>query len=153
MSGNARAFRTHELPEATELRVGTYVDGDGACVSDGTATLDVCALRAAVASRPTSDRAILDAGSKTPTSDRAAGCEPNSMGLLVEYPEARVARLYKEHAVVELRDATGEPDVGDDVTLIPNHACEVVHLENHMEAHRGGVSIGTWAIGPRGRRR
>ena len=68
------------------------------------------------------------------------------MGLVVEYPEARVARLYEEHAVVELHDADGRPEVGEVVTIIPNHACGVVNLHDQMEVHRGGVSQGTWAI-------
>ena len=55
----------------TELRAGTYVYGDRACVANGTVPLEACALlvRATVVSRPTADRAILDAGSKALTSD------------------------------------------------------------------------------------
>jgi D-serine deaminase-like pyridoxal phosphate-dependent protein len=155
VGGTARAFLTHELSEVTELRVGTYVYGDRACLANGTATADDCALRvhSTVVSRPTRDRAVLDAGSKTLTSDRAAGCDPDTMGLVVEYPEARVARLYEEHAVVELHDANGRPEVGEVVTIIPNHACGVVNLHDQVEVHRGGVSQGTWAIDARGRSR
>lgn len=155
VGGTAHAFRTHELPEATELRVGTYVYGDRACVANGTAELEDCALRvrATVVSLPTRNRAILDAGSKTLTSDRAAGCDPDTMGLVVEYPEARVTRLYEEHAVVDLDGSTAGPALGEVITIVPNHVCGVVNLHDKVEIHRGGVGLGTWAVDGRGRSR
>ena len=52
-----------------ELRVGTYIYGDRACIANGSVPLEDCALRvvATVVSRPTRERAIIDAGSKTLT--------------------------------------------------------------------------------------
>ncbi len=152
VGGTAHAFRTHELEGVTELRVGTYVYGDRACIANGTTAIEDCALRVAatVVSRPTRDRAVLDAGSKTLTSDRAQGCDPDTYGLVVEYPGARVARLYEEHAVLELDPSLPGPDVCELVTIIPNHACGAVNLHDSAEIYRGGVRIDTWAIDGRG---
>ena len=73
--GTPTAERTHELGVVDELRVGTYIYGDRACIANGSVPLDDCALRvvATVVSRPTRERAIIDAGSKTLTSDLAVG--------------------------------------------------------------------------------
>lgn len=152
VGGTAHAFRVHELEGVTEIRAGTYVYGDRACIAGGTTTLEDCALRVVttVVSRPTRDRAVVDAGSKTLTSDRAQGCDPDTYGLVVEYPSARIARLYEEHAVVELDPSVAGPDVGELVTVIPNHACGAVNLHDSAEIYRGGVHIDTWPIDGRG---
>ena len=52
-----------------------------------------------VVSRPTDDRAMIDAGSKVLTSDQYY---VQHFGRLVEYPDAFVATLSEEHAIVDL---------------------------------------------------
>src|SRR3954453_22984188 len=96
VGGTPTAFATHAVAGITELRPGTYIYGDRACIADGSVPLEDCALRviATVVSRPTPERAILDAGSKTLTSDLAVGASGH--GLLVEHPEAEVYKLNEE---------------------------------------------------------
>ena len=69
-------------PTVTEYRVGTYAFHDRATVAAGAAALADVALtvHATVVSRPAADRAILDAGSKTLSSDPAPlrASEPSS---------------------------------------------------------------------------
>ncbi len=67
--GTQQAFRSHEVGEVTEVRVGTYALGDRACIAHGSVALEDCALRicATVVSRPAPGRAILDAGTKALT--------------------------------------------------------------------------------------
>jgi hypothetical protein len=86
VGGTPTASSVHELGIATELRVGTYVYGDRACIANGSVPLEDCALRvlATVVSTPTRDRAIVDAGSKALTSDLAEGTTGH--GLLLEHP-------------------------------------------------------------------
>ena len=86
--GTPEAHRVHESGVFTELRVGTYVYGDRRCLELGVTPLEDCALRvvATVVSRPTRDHAVLDAGSKTLTSDTLPGLEAGTYGLVVEYP-------------------------------------------------------------------
>ncbi len=61
-----------KFPMLTEHRAGTYVYNDVMMVSAGVASWDDCAMRIrlTVVSRPTPERAILDAGSKVLTSDQ-----------------------------------------------------------------------------------
>src|SRR5262245_32904028 len=64
--GTPAMWSSGELrPTVTEYRVGTYAFHDRATVAAGAATLDEVALtvQATVVSRPSSDRAVLDAGS------------------------------------------------------------------------------------------
>src|SRR5690606_28185601 len=98
--GTGAALQAHEVPELTELRVGTYVFYDWTSVVKGWTTLDDCAMRvrATVVSRPSETRAILDSGSKTLTSDTIDG----GYGHIVEYPEARIYQLNEEHAYVDV---------------------------------------------------
>ncbi len=55
----------------TEYRPGTYIYNDRSLIERGACTSDDCALvvAATIVSRPTPDRAIIDAGSKTLSSD------------------------------------------------------------------------------------
>ena len=69
--GTPTMWQAHTHPEVTEYRAGIYVYGDRISLRSGAVTLDTCALRilATVVSRPTPERGILDAGSKTLSSD------------------------------------------------------------------------------------
>lgn len=150
--GTPGAFRAHENAALTELRVGNYVYGDRRCLIEGTHVLDQCALRvvATVVSRPTPDRAILDAGSKTLTSDLAPGAADKLFGLVVEYPDATVRWLYEEHGIVDLTDCDARPALGERVTLVPNHSCGATNLHDIVAFHRGGDGVELTEIEARG---
>jgi D-serine deaminase-like pyridoxal phosphate-dependent protein len=145
--GTPTARQTHVVGEVTELRPGTYVYGDRACIANGSVPLEDCALRvlATVVSRPTPGRAILDAGSKTLTSDIAAGATGH--GFLVEHPEAEVYKLNEEHGHVEVSGCT----VGERVTIVPNHACGTVNMHDEIVFHRGGEIVETLPVAARGK--
>jgi D-serine deaminase-like pyridoxal phosphate-dependent protein len=153
--GTPTAFRTHEIGGVTEIRVGTYVYGDRACIANGTVALADCALRvhATVVSRPTRDRAILDAGSKGLSSDRAAGADDGTFGLVVEYPDARIYALSEEHGHVDVGACSRPPEIGETVTIVPNHACGTTNMYDEVVAHRDGAVVDTWPIAARGRLR
>ncbi|MFL5092216.1 MAG: D-TA family PLP-dependent enzyme, partial [Xanthobacteraceae bacterium] len=144
--------RTHEVPQATELRVGTYAYHDRATVAAGAATLDDCALHvlATVVSHPAPDRAILDAGSKTLSSDRVAPSAGEGYGLILDYPEAVIERLNEEHGVVDLSRCVRRPRIGERVRL-PNHGCVVSNLHATVMVTRGGEVVESWPVAARGR--
>lgn len=152
--GTPGVFSSHETPELTEVRAGTYAYGDRSCIANGTAALEDCALRvrATVVSRPTPDRAILDAGSKTLTNDPAEG-DPDGRGLIVEYPEARIHALSEEHGWVDLSACSGRPEVGEVVTVVPNHACGCANLHDEVVVLRGGRAVDVWPVRARGKLR
>ena len=148
--GTPTARETHIVGEVTELRPGTYIYGDRACIANGSVQFEDCALRVitTVVSRPTEGRAILDAGSKTLSSDLAVGA--TGYGLLVEQPEAEVVKLNEEHGMVDVSRCADPPQVGDRVTIIPNHACTAANLHDEVVLHRGGEIVETLRTAARG---
>ena len=147
--GTPDLYRSHEIAAATELRPGTYIysDRSQACAAE---ELDDCALRilTTVVSRPTEDRAILDAGSKTLSSD-TLGLRDH--GHVVEYPRLALVRLSEEHAHVDCRDSEARPRIGERVTLIPNHACAVTNLHDVVYGMRGRKVERVFRVEARGR--
>ena len=91
--GTPTMWQAHRHTEPTEHRAGTYVYGDRATDRAGAVTLDQCAMRilTTVISRPTADRAILDGGSKTFTSDTfdfSVSYDPEIWSLSSQAPNA-----------------------------------------------------------------
>jgi D-serine deaminase-like pyridoxal phosphate-dependent protein len=150
--GTPEAYRVHESGVFTELRVGTYVYGDRRCWALGITPLEDCALRVVttVVSKPTDDHVVLDAGSKTLTSDMLPGLEAGTYGLVVEYPDAVIRRLSEEHADVDLSACARKPDLGDVVTIVPNHACGTVNMHDRLALHREGCDIELVKVAARG---
>ena len=74
-----------DYPMMTEHRAGTYVYNDVMMVQSGAPGWDDCAMhvRTTVVSRPTADRAIVDAGSKVLTREQYF---VQNFGRVVEYP-------------------------------------------------------------------
>ncbi len=151
VGGTPTARSAHELGIATELRVGTYVYGDRACIANGATPLEDCALRvlATVVSAPTSDRVILDAGTKALTSDPAAAAA--GFGTIVEYPEASVYLLNEEHGIVDVSRCERPPRIGEQVSVVPKHACGTTNLYDEQVLQRDGMVISTVAIRARGK--
>ena len=143
------ATRVGGLPAGiTEVRPGTYVFSDRDQVALGWGTLDDCALtaRATVVSHPTPTRAIIDAGTKTLSSDAAqtaAGC-----GAIRGHPNWRLVSLNEEHGILEV--GPGEAPIGTPVQIIPNHACGMLNLHDWVAACRGGVVVDWWPVEGRG---
>jgi D-serine deaminase-like pyridoxal phosphate-dependent protein len=149
-TGGTPAYpRAHTVPGVTEHRAGTYVFNDRATVAAGVADWDDCAMqiRTTVVSRPTPDRAILDAGSKTLSSDLLG---QTGYGRIVEYPEAVIVRLNEEHGIVDLSACARRPEVGEVVSVIPNHTCVVTNLHDALVGVRGGRAEVVWPVAARG---
>jgi D-serine deaminase-like pyridoxal phosphate-dependent protein len=142
-----------KLKGATEHRPGTYIYNDRMQVGAGVATWDDCALNiySTVVSRAGPDRGILDAGSKTLTSDTGGGLDGH--GLILEHPEARIARFAEEHGFLDLARSNTRPEVGDVVRIVPNHVCVVVNMMDEMLMVRGEEILGTLKVEARGKLR
>jgi D-serine deaminase-like pyridoxal phosphate-dependent protein len=126
------AFQSHQIPEYTEIRPGTYIYNDMNTVRGGYCTLEDCAARliCTVVSTAVPGQVVIDAGSKTLTSDRCAPAPDSGHGYVLEYPEARITRLSEEHGQVDIRACRGSPQLGERVTVIPNHICPCVNLQD-----------------------
>ncbi|WP_343115919.1 D-TA family PLP-dependent enzyme [Ostreiculturibacter nitratireducens] len=120
--GDLGCFRS-----ATEHRAGTYIYNDRYMIAFGACGEDDCAatVQATVVSRPTADRAIIDAGSKVLSSD-LLGLE--DYGLIREAPGARIVALAEEHGTIDLAGSGWDPMVGEEISIIPNHVCVVSNL-------------------------
>lgn len=148
--GSADMWLDDGLAPVTEYRAGTYIYNDRALLSRDTASLDQCAMTvlATVVSRPTPDRAIVDAGSKALTSD-LLGLDGH--GMLLEHPEAVIYQLNEEHGLIDVSDCAAKPEVGDRVHILPNHTCVVSNLFDRMFVVSDGALVGALPVEARGR--
>jgi D-serine deaminase-like pyridoxal phosphate-dependent protein len=140
------------LRGATEHRAGTYIFNDRMQMAAGVATLNDCALMvySTVVSRAGPERGILDAGSKTLTTD-SGGLD--GYGFILEHPEARITKFAEEHGFLDLSRCNARPVVGDIVRIVPNHVCVVVNMVDELVMVRGQEIIGTLPVAARGRLR
>src|SRR5579864_4093198 len=141
-----------KLRGASEHRPGTYIYNDRMQVAAGVATWDDCALNiySTVVSRAAPERGILDAGSKTLTADTGG---LDGFGLILEHPEAKIARFAEEHGFLDLSRSNTRPKVGDVVRIVPNHVCVVVNMMDEVVMVRGEEIIGTLPVAARGKLR
>jgi D-serine deaminase-like pyridoxal phosphate-dependent protein len=141
--GTPTMWQSGELrPLVTEYRVGTYAFNDRNTVASGAATIEEVALTfvATVVSRR-DGRAIVDAGSKALSSERA----DDGFGLVLEAPASRLVRLDEEHGYVELA-AGDDLELGQQVRIVPNHVCVAVNLTDELVAVRDGEIAARWPV-------
>lgn len=139
------------LKGVTEHRAGTSIYNDRMMVENGSARPEDCALSVytTVVSRAAPERGILDAGSKTLTSDTGGGLDGH--GTIVEYPEARIAGFAEEHGMLDLSRCTDKPEIGEVVRVIPNHVCVVVNMMDKIVGVRDGRIEHIFNVDARGR--
>lgn len=139
-----------QVPGVTEIRPGTYVFNDGSLVAPGVATWDQCALSvlATVVSHPTSQRYIVDTGSKSLSKDQGKGVP--GFGAIKGRETTYIAWVNEEHGVIE--DSTLGLSVGDKVEIIPNHACATVNLFDEYYLVEDDLVLGRIPVAARGHR-
>ena len=74
----------------------------------------------------------------------------DGFGLILEHPQAAIARFAEEHGFLDLSACNDRPKVGDVVRIVPNHVCACVNLHDRLVAVRGDEIVGEWAIAARG---
>ena len=148
--GTPDLWRAADVAVATEHRPGTYIYLDRSQVARGVGSLEDCALTvlATVVSRPTADRAVIDAGSKTLTSDTLG---MDGFGLALEYPGAIIRSLSEEHGVLDLSSSAKKPGIGERIRIVPNHACVVSNLFDEVALVGEGAAIEMVPVSARGR--
>jgi D-serine deaminase-like pyridoxal phosphate-dependent protein len=142
----------HEVPGVTEVRPGTYLYNDRTTAQIGACDWDDCALTvlATIVSIAVPGQCVIDAGTK------ALGREPlraegDGYGALLDHPEVVVSRLSEEHGILDLSKSSWRPRLGDQVRIVPNHVCIVVHLFDEIIGVRGHAVETRWPIEARGR--
>lgn len=139
-----------KAPGVTECRPGNYVFHDGSQAALGTCAVSDCAMTvlATVVSVPAPGRAVLDAGSKTLSSDTLRP-RPNGHGLVLG-TRSRIEKLSEEHGVLRV-EAGDRFEVGQRVRILPNHACVISNLHDRLYGVRGDRVESEIAVAARGR--
>jgi D-serine deaminase-like pyridoxal phosphate-dependent protein len=134
----------------TERRPGTYIYFDRSQVDFGVATFADCALTVltTVVSRPTATRIVVDAGSKSLSSDLL---NQTTYGAVLGHENITIASLSEEHGVIELKEPSDWPRVGERLRIIPNHVCVVSNLFDAVQLLSPDGSIETVPVAARGR--
>ena len=147
------AYQSHLVPQATDVRPGTNVFNDLNTLRGGFCSADDIAatILATVVSDAVAGQVVLDAGSKTLTSDRCVPAPDSGYGFLPAYPEAVIKKLTEEHAQVDIHQCPKPPAVGERLTIIPNHICPCVNLQDVAWWKESDGSLQPLTIDGRGR--
>lgn len=148
--GSPDMWREPTKSVVTEYRPGTYIYFDRYQVSTGAATVNDCAFTvlSTVVSHPTPERAIIDAGSKSLSSD-TMGLE--DFGELMGRPGACVTGLSEEHG--KLTGDVADLKVGDRIRVIPDHVCVVTNLFDEVHLISGEHIVDILPVAARGKLR
>ncbi len=145
-------FESHRIEGLTEIRPGTFIFNDRNCVAQGVATWADCAAAVHVTVVSSNgDRMMIDGGSKTFSSDGLTGAKEATFGRIVERPEARFHKMNEEHGFVELKDAGSRYRPGARLSVIPNHICVAMNLQERVYGVRGGHVEAVWVVAGRGK--
>jgi D-serine deaminase-like pyridoxal phosphate-dependent protein len=147
------AYQSHLVEGLTEIRPGTYIFNDMNTVWGGYCSLDDCAawIAATVVSTAVPGQFVIDAGSKTLTKDPCIPKPERGFGHIVEYPDACITKLSEEHGQVDVSRSASRPKVGDRVTVIPNHICPCVNLQDSVWWSEPGARLRPLPVDARGK--
>ncbi len=140
------------MPNVQAVRPGAYMFGDIAlCAPDKVMPWESAAVTilATVVDLPSPGLALIDAGSKTFSGDKA---RTGDSGWEAVDAKLRVIRCNEEHGYV-----TGEGvdalKIGDRLRFVPAHICPVMNLADEAIVVRGEEILDRWPIEGRGRNR
>jgi len=151
--------RTEGGLSITEIRPGTYVFNDATQVALGAASPEDCALTVlstVVSTRLEGEQthAIIDAGKKVFTADKRHGAD--GYGRLLDDPaemvpvaNAQIFALSEEHGWMNV-PREWPIGVGDQVRVVPNHACVTVHTRDQMHVVDQETVVDVWPVDARG---
>src|SRR3989441_1842047 len=141
------AAKTPLIPRTTEIRPGTYVFYDASSLAAQVCVEADCALRVltTVVSTAVPGQCVIDAGSKTFSSDQTVGV--GTFGYFLGRPWT-MRKMNEEHGYVEI---DGKPRVGEKVWVVPSHCCATVNLHDEIWYGRRGRVEGSWRVAARGK--
>ena len=141
------APKTPLIPQTTEIRPGTYVFYDTSSLDANLCEEADCALRVltTVVSTAVPGQCVIDAGSKTLSSDQTVGS--GTYGHVVGHGWT-IRKLNEELGYVEIH---GPAHVGEKVWVVPSHVCPTVNLHDEIWYGRKGQVEGSWKVAARGK--
>jgi D-serine deaminase-like pyridoxal phosphate-dependent protein len=140
------------VPGVTEIRPGTYVFNDVQQMRLGVATEAACAARilTTVVARPTAERFVVDAGTKTFSGDGDDGPPFPGRGVVAGRPDLVLDFMSEEHGVGHVvGDAALR--IGERLEVIPLHICSAINLFDVAYGVRDGRVDREIAIAARGK--
>jgi D-serine deaminase-like pyridoxal phosphate-dependent protein len=145
------AMMSHTIPGITEIRPGTYIYNDLNTFYQGLCGLEDCAARVitTVVSNAVQGQVIVDAGSKTLSSDLLGAGSKQGYGLVME-GAGTLTRLNEEHGYLAA-EPLGCFEVGRVLETIPNHVCTCINMHDEVLLARGQTIVGTWRVDARGK--
>ena len=135
--GTPDLWQACSLDIINEYRPGTYIYNDRSLVEYGTCSWQDCALTvvATVVSANADGRAIIDAGSKVLSSD-LLGLQGH--GYVIGHPQVTISGLSEEHGHLVWPTLDQPFQVGQQLRIIPNHACVVSNLVGRVWLYQNG---------------
>jgi D-serine deaminase-like pyridoxal phosphate-dependent protein len=132
------------------VRPGAYVFGDLSLTrTTGVMRPEAVSLHvlATVVDKPEPGLALIDAGSKTFSSDRT----PDGISALAaDGRDLAVMRVNEEHGYLR-GGAVDALQIGERIVFTPAHVCTVVNLTDSVVVTEGGQPVDTWRVEARGR--
>jgi len=157
LGASASARAVAHVPGVTQIRPGIYAFNDVGQIALGNATLDTVAVRVigTVISHPDPDRACIDAGSKSLSTDLVPAAahrhEYPGMGMIVNAPGWIIDKMSEEHGWLRWQ-GEGEPTplpVGTRLEIVPNHVCMAFAMLRRAAILQDGKLAGSWeGFGP-----
>lgn len=143
----------HLFSGVNEIRPGMYIFNDRNMMGIGVANVDDCALSVitTVVSTSVSGRAIIDAGSKTLSSDRHLAGDEKGFGMVKTDPQAELEQLSEEHGHLNISRSSRAYRVGERIEVIPNHVCSTVNMHDRVYGVRGERVETIWEVAGRGK--
>ncbi|ANE04801.1 alanine racemase [Corynebacterium crudilactis] len=135
-----------------EIRPGVYVFNDAQQVASGACGEEQVSMMvlSTVISRNVADRRIiLDAGSKILSTDKPAWIEGH--GFVLGQPNARISALSEHHATIFWPADIELPQVGEQIKVVPNHACNVINLVDEVYVQNSAEKLEIWSVAARGK--
>ncbi|MBN9316828.1 MAG: alanine racemase [Devosia sp.] len=157
LGASASAREVAHVPGVTQIRPGIYAFNDVGQIALGNASLDTTAIRviATVVSHPEPERACIDAGSKSLSTDLVPASAHREdfpgMGLIVNAPGWVIERMSEEHGWLRWH-GEGAPiplPVGMRLEIVPNHVCMAFAMLRRASIVDHGRIVGHWdGFGP-----
>jgi D-serine deaminase-like pyridoxal phosphate-dependent protein len=148
--GTPDLYRFRSDPAVTEYRPGSYIYNDRSLLASQACQEIDCALTVAttVISVPSAGKAIIDAGSKVLTSDLFG---LDGYGFVVGRADISVPQLNEEHGHLKLAAHGPALVVGQTLRIVPNHACVVSNMVDHVHLVRGEHYVRQESVAARGK--
>lgn len=145
-TATSRYSGTHSV--VTEINPGMYLFNDVNLLECAPhVDREDCALTvlSTVISRPTEDRVVVDAGSKSISLDIDR----------MPMPKARDDVVYvnasEEHGWIDTTDCAERIEVGDRLAFVPPHVCTTINLHDTVVGVRDGRVAEVWSVQARGK--